>query len=1103
MKRKLLALAGLLALSIPLAQAQTVLLNSWENSTEGWSILETNAWKSDGFSSSNGVTQGSYSWKLSTTNVDYGPTLQGPASTSLTLLMMNAASLSMDILPDTNTAPNFNWGIQIDLEVNQPGGVGTMSVDGYNYPGDVYSPQLGSGTVSTISWSVSQAVRTALDAYPNLPVYLTLSVGGGGGGAIYIDNLRVTETPQVQGSLFVRELWDDLPAEEIPAKTTVADNTSSTGFTTDPWMVNPAESNNCALMAFRPGFPNEVTIGASKMGLPTTLDGSSGAMLQENNGFNFLPGTNQPTFWTSGDFMTRALGPGGYINFQAAGEYWFAMSINNSTASLDAQYVTFPASGWGGIGFADGTTTNSDFVAVGVTGLNVYFGPTNSSFPWGETNASKAVYISQGTLGQQGNLNSTVYNPLLDPSANPPDSPPNYAPPYNSEYTQTNFTGGPYHISAFGAQTVGSVAADGIVVLGHLKTFGNGTATLDAKYYTTTGGNPWNTSLDTNSANITWDCSYSFNFSGTLTRMLLFENGQFPFYMLGFRAGTNFSQVVGLDPGRILVAPFANTYVGYPINLTNLAVEANSFSFATPPTGYGTLTYQWYQNGVAISGATSQYLNIAAASTNDSSMPAGTDAGTYTCVTTDPSGTWESASSSTVITVTQLNPPEVSGVQEYHNENTFLVTFNEANLTGVADPTHYVFNNGISITNLTVINTPSNTMVQLSTTSLPLGTKVTLSISGVTNVVNGTLSATNETFWTDLIETGVANWNAWLYPALTSQTDYFNNFVPNNPYPTILQSESLATWEGPTSGVNILGADGYVGDGFGDALYGWFIPPATTNYVFYISADDGARLSLSTNDSPANLRYIACESLWSGADEWTNVNDQYPSTPHRGDGTETATAGTGYLWDNSTVEQSPATADEQNRSDQMIVSYWDSSQLTGQVGEPAGATDQANWATQNTSSATTACIPIGSETNFWPSVDANGQAMITLQAGQRYFMKLEHVQIGGGYDSSVTYKMAGASDPDSGVPGTSSGTASALTGSVIAGTVPFKPTISVSNSPTGPVITYTGVLLAGPNLNAITNVVAQSSATNAISVGGPSQYRQPAGSSQMFYRTSE
>ena len=588
-----------------------------------------------------------------------------------------------------------------------------------------------------------------------------------------------------------------------------------------------------------------------------------------------------------------------------------------------------------------------------------------------------------------------------------------------------------------------------------------------------------------------------------MIEMLIFENGQFPFYMFGFRASTSFNEVVGLDPGRIAVAPYTNTYVGFPINMTNLSVEANAYSFASPPAGYGPLNYQWYQNGAIISGATQQSLNIAAASTNDPSMPAGTDAGTYTCVATDPSGTWGSVTNSVTIIVTQLNPPVLTDAQILHDGTTFLLTFSEPSLTGVDDISHYAFNSGIIITNVSVISSSTNTVVQLSTTPLPFGTKITLSVTGITNLVGGTLSPTNESLCKDLVQTGVSKWDAWLYPALTTQMDYFNNFVPANPYPNILQSISGTSWDGPSSGVTIRGTDGYVGDGFGDRLYGWFIPPVTTNYVFYVSCDDGGRLSLSTNESPANLFVIACESLWAGPDEWTNVCDQYPSSPHRGDGTASAAIGTsGYVWDNSTAALSLATACDQNRSDQFIVAYWDSSGLTGQPGEPAGANDQANWANQNTVSAVTACIPPGM-TNFWPNVDANGQALIKLQAGKMYFMQLEHVQMGGGYNIDVTYKIASDPDPDSGVPSTTSGTPSALAGSMIAGTVPFAPTISIIETNAGPVINYTGVLLAGKTLTSITNVVAQSSGSTAISLGGPSQYRPPAGSTQMFYRTGE
>ena len=117
---------------------------------------------------------------------------------------------------------------------------------------------------------------------------------------------------------------------------------------------------------------------------------------------------------------------------------------------------------------------------------------------------------------------------------------------------------------------------------------------------------------------------------------------------------------------------------------------------------------------------------------------------------------------------------------------------------------------------------------------------------------------------------------------LSRKTTISIDFVPANPTPTILQSVALASWDGPSSGVTIVGADGQTGDGFGGRLYGWFIPPVSTNYVFYISCDDGGRLSLSTNDSPDNLRVIACESLWNGPDQWTNICDQYPASPHRG-----------------------------------------------------------------------------------------------------------------------------------------------------------------------------------------------------------------------------
>jgi hypothetical protein len=182
---------------------------------------------------------------------------------------------------------------------------------------------------------------------------------------------------------------------------------------------------------------------------------------------------------------------------------------------------------------------------------------------------------------------------------------------------------------------------------------------------------------------------------------------------------------------------------------------------------------------------------------------------------------------------------------------------------------------------------------------------------------------------------------------------------------------------------------------------------------------------------------------------------------------------------------SPATACLQNRSDQFIVAYFDS---TGLPGGPPGATD--SWAAA--ASQVSDCIPPGM-TNFWPNVDANGQALITLEAGQMYYMELENVQITGSYNEAVTYKIAGEPDP-------LSPSATVMTSSVVAGTVPFTPTVSIAQTSSGVLINYTGVLLAGTDVNGITNVVAQSSDSTAISLGGPSQYRPSGTGASMFYR---
>lgn len=54
-------------------------------------------------------------------------------------------------------------------------------------------------------------------------------------------------------------------------------------------------------------------------------------------------------------------------------------------------------------------------------------------------------------------------------------------------------------------------------------------------------------------------------------------------------------------------------------------------------------------------------------------------------------------------------------------------------------------------------------------------------------------------------------------------------------------------------------------------LSGYFIPPTTDDYVFFVNADDDSDLFLSTDNTVANKRLIAQETAWSNPRQWTAV----------------------------------------------------------------------------------------------------------------------------------------------------------------------------------------------------------------------------------------
>ncbi|MBI4327379.1 MAG: lamin tail domain-containing protein, partial [Chloroflexi bacterium] len=86
---------------------------------------------------------------------------------------------------------------------------------------------------------------------------------------------------------------------------------------------------------------------------------------------------------------------------------------------------------------------------------------------------------------------------------------------------------------------------------------------------------------------------------------------------------------------------------------------------------------------------------------------------------------------------------------------------------------------------------------------------------------------------------------------------------PNNPTST----NYLTDFEAPID----------IAEQYGQRVRGYVVPPATGNYIFWISSDDGSTLYLSTDESPANKKVIASVATWTSPRQWDKEPNQTSS----------------------------------------------------------------------------------------------------------------------------------------------------------------------------------------------------------------------------------
>jgi hypothetical protein len=405
-----------------------------------------------------------------------------------------------------------------------------------------------------------------------------------------------------------------------------------------------------------------------------------------------------------------------------------------------------------------------------------------------------------------------------------------------------------------------------------------------------------------------------------------------------------------------VATPSSTTTVNSRVTLT---VGAS----ATTNTGTGPLVIQWQQNGTNIAGATgSTYTTPYLTAADNGSQ--------YRAIVSFPGVSTTSSPVTLTVTSDNVAPTVISALSD-DSMRSVTVQFSEPVSAATAlNPANY------SIPGLTVlsaafavstnlVDNPTYTSVLLTTTRQVENATYNVTVTGVQDTALQTITGGNTaSFLSFGFAPGFAKFEYFesLYvPAddgtVNSMILSAPKFVNNDPdtvvYPRALEMSPF--------GINTLRSGGQGIGGYPPGFYGTrmstFITPAvTTNYIFYLSADNTGILWLSTDDNPANKHAIAYGTLdasFAEPRQWSNAN--------------------------SAVDT-------------------------------------------NVLAASLVNVP---EATFWPVVDGSNIPVITLTAGQRYYLEVDQRETAGNASvNTVTW------DGGTGV-APANGTATVLTGGLI------------------------------------------------------------------------
>jgi hypothetical protein len=205
------------------------------------------------------------------------------------------------------------------------------------------------------------------------------------------------------------------------------------------------------------------------------------------------------------------------------------------------------------------------------------------------------------------------------------------------------------------------------------------------------------------------------------------------------------------------------------------------------------------------------------------------------------------SASATLHVTPDVAKPLVVAARSVRTSTSVLVTFDERVTAATAEQAaNYSLtdSSGTPVALGAPILSADQLTVSFTVPALAYGSNYTIHVENIADITGNVIVATNVTFQTWTIGLGSAFFDVYSGLGSANTLDTFTNA------PIYPDSPSVSTHISAANSRLFYPDDSH--EGYGGRISGYFVPQITGNYTFYISADDDAELSLSTNSSPSN-----------------------------------------------------------------------------------------------------------------------------------------------------------------------------------------------------------------------------------------------------------